>query len=543
MRSLSHNACAALSSVVRRPDGEKESGSRMADVSALIAALPALDRHGPGTGEVTAVTYHSGEVTPGACFVAIRGHRADGHAYIADALARGAVLVVGEEPTPADFPAGRTYVRVADSRRELGTLAAALYGHPADRMEVIGVTGTDGKTTTVTLIEAILSAGGRRTGLLSTVDFKIGDERRPNNTRFTTLEAPEVQELLAKMAEHETECAVLETTSSGLALHRVWGIAYDVAVVTNITSEHLEVHGSLEAYWRAKAMLFERVDPAHTKPVAFDLPHACVLNADDRSFAYLKPFCRAPIVTYGIGGPADVVAEHLELGADGSRFTVRLPDGHIFEVVTPLVARFNVSNCLAAIAVGHLHGIEPEVMARALAAFPGVYGRMRRVDAGQPFVVVVDYAHTAESLEKVLGVLRPLTTGRLIAVFGSAGERDRVKRPAMGEVAARLADFAVFTDEDPREEDAAAILREIAAGAEAAGAREGERYACVVDRRSGIAAAMRLAQPGDTILLAGKGHEQSIVVGKEKLPWDDQRVARDVLAELGYSGQQPEGIA
>lgn len=506
----------------------------------LLAAALALEVSGPQEGAIAAVTYRSDEVGPGACFVAIRGRRADGHAYIAAALARGAALVVGEEARPADFPPDRTYARVADARRALGLLAAAFYGHPSRRMEIVGVTGTDGKTTTTSLIEAILAAGGRRTGLMSTVAFKIGDERVANNSRFTTLEAPEVQAALARMAAADVDAAVVETTSSGLALHRVLGVAFDVAVVTNITSEHLEVHGTKEAYWRAKAMLCEAVapddpdDPSTTKSLALAAPRACVLNADDASFAYLQPFCRAPILSYGLDAPADVRAEDLALGAERSRFRVRPPGGRAFDVETPLVARYNVSNCLAAIAVGHLHGIAPEVMARALAVFPGVPGRMERVDAGQPFAVVVDYAHTADSLEKVLRALRPLTAGRLIVVFGSAGERDRVKRPEMGAVAARLADFAVITDEDPREEDAASILREIAAGAERVGAREGARYDCVVGRRAGIAAAFARAREGDTVLLAGKGHEQSLIVGREKLPWDDRDVARDVLVSLGY---------
>ena len=213
-----------------------------------------------------------------------------------------------------------------------------------------------------------------------------------------------------------------------------------------------------------------------------------------------------------------------ELRADGTSFRVALPDGSVFDVETPLVARFNVSNCLAAITVGYLHGIPAETVQRALATFGGVSGRMERIDCGQPFTVVVDYAHTADSLAKVLQVLRPVTTGKLIAVFGSAGDRDRVKRPVMGAAAARLADFSVITDEDPREEDAMSILREIAAGAEAEGAREHEHYECIVDRRTGIEAAFRRAAAGDTVLLAGKGHEQSIIVGKAKLPWDDRRV-------------------
>jgi UDP-N-acetylmuramoyl-L-alanyl-D-glutamate--2,6-diaminopimelate ligase len=305
-------------------------------------------------------------------------------------------------------------------------------------------------------------------------------------------------------------------------------------VITNITSEHLEVHGTLENYRRAKAMLFEMVEPERVKALPAPPPRACVLNADDSSFEYLRSFCRAPVVRYGIESAADVRAEDVVLGPQGTRFRVRLPDGSAFDVRTPLVARFNVSNCLAAIAVGYVLGVAPEVMAGALENFGGVAGRMERIDAGQPFTVVVDYAHTAESLAKVLDVLRPLTRGRLIAVFGSAGDRDRVKRPHMGAVAAQLADFSVITDEDPREEDAMSILREIAAGAEQAGGREGETYVCVVGRREAIATAFRLAQPGDTVLLAGKGHEQSIVIGREKFPWDDRVVAHEELAAVGY---------
>jgi UDP-N-acetylmuramoyl-L-alanyl-D-glutamate--2,6-diaminopimelate ligase len=507
------------------------------EIARLIADTPLLDVHGPVTDEVTAMTYNSGEVTPGACFVAIRGRRADGHAFIADALARGAALVVGEDTPPAAYPCDRCYIRVADARKALATLSDAFYGHPSRRMEVIGITGTDGKTTTSSLIEALLAAAGRRTGLMSTVDFKIGDERIPNNSRFTTLEAPEVQQTLARMAAAGVDCAVLETTSSGLELHRVWGVEYDVAVITNITSEHLEVHGTLDRYRRAKAMLFEAVDPERQKPLSCSVPRACVLNADDSSYEYLRGFCRAPIVRYGTDSAADVRAEGLVLEATGTRFRAHLPDGRAFDVETSLVGRFNVANCLAAIAVGYLHGIAPQMMVSTLAEVRGVRGRMEQVDSGQPFTVIVDYAHTADSLAKVLGVLRPLTSGRLIVVFGSAGDRDRVKRPEMGAVAARQADFAVITDEDPREEDAASILREIAAGAAAAGAREGEQFVCIVGRREAIAAAFAMARPGDTVVLAGKGHEQSIIIGREKLPWDDPTVAREALAAVGYRGR------
>jgi UDP-N-acetylmuramoyl-L-alanyl-D-glutamate--2,6-diaminopimelate ligase len=506
-------------------------------VAQLVAALPAFAVSGSLDAMVTAITNASVEAVPGAAFVAIPGRKADGRAYIPDALARGAVLIVGEQPAPDDFPADRAYAQVADARRELATLSAVFFGDPSRQMDVIGVTGTDGKTTTSSILHWLLLTAGRRVGLMSTVDVKIGAETFPNNSRFTTLEAPEVQGQLRRMADAGVECAIVETTSSGLALHRVWGVAYDLAIITNITSEHLEVHGSLEAYRRAKAMLFEAVDSdAPAKSVAFSAPRGCVLNADDSSYAYLKDYCRAPVTTYGVEAEADVRASDLDLRANGSSFTVRLPDGEVFTVETPLVARYNISNCLAAIAAGYLRGVAPEVMAEAMATFPGVAGRMERIEVGQPYKVVVDYAHTADSLEKALSVLRPLTDGRLIVVFGSAGERDRVKRPEMGKVAARMADFAVITNEDPREEDAMMILREIATGAEAAGAREGERFVCVVDRRKGIRAALEMARAGDVVLLAGKGHEQSIFVGKEKLPWDDSTVAREALAALGYTG-------
>lgn len=514
-----------------------EEQQRRIQIELLLAEVPVVAVTGSRVGLVTSVTYRSSDVAPGACFVAVRGRKTDGHAYIADALARGAILVVGEDAPPAEFPPDRTYAQVADSRRELGTLAAAFYDRPSRRMTVIGVTGTDGKTTTTNLIDALLSSGGRRTGLMSTVDFKIGDRRWPNNSRFTTLEAPEVQHVLARMASDAVECAIVETTSSGLALHRVQGVEYDVAVITNITSEHLDVHGTLENYRRAKAMLFEKVDPERRKRVPFSVPAACVLNADDDSYTYLRGFCRAPVFSYGIEHAADVRASDVRLESDGASFAVRLPDGTTFPVHTPLVARFNVYNTLAAITVGYVCGIQPAAMAGALRRFGGVSGRMERVVCGQPFSVIVDYAHTADSLRKVLEVLRPVTSGRLIVVFGSAGERDRVKRPEMGVVAARLADFAVITDEDPREEDAETILREIAAGVEAAGGRERDQYICVVGRRAGIAEAFRRARAGDTVLLAGKGHEQSIVIGRDKLPWDERVVAREELEALGFRAE------
>lgn len=483
--------------------------------------------------DVTAIAYNSQEVGPGALFVARPGHRADGHDYIPDAVAHGARVIVGSRDAAAlALPGSIGYLRVDSPARALGLLASAFYGQPSRRMAVIGVTGTDGKTSTVNLIAAILDAAGHTSGLTSTVDFKIGPQRIANETRFTNLEAPELGAVLAQMVAGGVDYAVIESTSSGLELERLAGIEYDVAVVTNITSEHLEVHGSKEAYWRAKAMLFERIDPVGAKAEGppFVVPRVCVLNADDASYAFLSRFCRAPILSYGIENPgAAVNAHHLVLRPDGNSFDVTLPDGTAFHVDSPLVARFNVANCLAAIAACWSQGTTAEQMVRALADFGGVPGRMERIAAGQAFTVIVDYAHTAESLRQVLTVLRPLTRGRLIAVFGSAGDRDRTKRPEMGAVAAEYADYFVITDEDPRTEDAASILGEIAAGAVAAGATEGTDFVNIVGRRAAIAHAFAAAQPGDTVVLCGKGHEQSIVIGTAKLPWDDRRVARELL--------------
>jgi len=493
----------------------------------LLQALPDAGEVGEVNVPVTGLTYDSRLVQPGWLFVAIRGTHVDGHAYIADAWARGAVAVVGQE-APTIAPAGVRYIRTADSRRALALLACRFYDYPARRLGVIGVTGTDGKTTTTNLISAILDAAGQSNGLISTVNFKVGAVSWDNITRQSTPESLEVQQMLAEMLAAGARYAVIETTSHALVLDRVVGCEYDVAVITNITHEHLDFHGSLDSYRHAKARLFAMLDPENHKSPP--VPKAAVLNADDSSYTFLRPFCRVPIVSYGIDQPADIRADRLALSGAGSAFRVRFPDGEIF-VETRLVGRFNVANCLAAMAVAYVLGIAPDAMRRALASIAGIPGRMEPIDCGQPFSVVVDYAHTPDSLEKVLQTLRSLTPGRLIAVFGSAGERDVQKRPLMGAVAARYADFFVITDEDPREEDRQAILEAIAAGADSVGSVRGRDYLCIADRRAAIAAAFTQARPGDTVLLAGKGHEQCIIMGRERVPWDDRRVARELLTQ------------
>lgn len=513
-------------------------------LQALLAALeePPVRVHNIvndiGSVEVMGLAYDSRQVQAGGMFIAVPGTHTDGRRFLADAARHGAVVALGEtlqDTSALPLP----YIEVGDVRMALANLACAFYDYPARKLCTIGVTGTDGKTTTSNLIAAILEAAGRRTGLMTTVNFKIGGQEWENATRQSTLEALEVQQLLRRMVDAGVTHVVIEATSHGLELRRVHGCDFDVGVVTNITHEHLDFHKTIEGYRRAKARLFEMLDAGRdkglgTQPVA-------ILNRDDVSYEVLKPYCRVPILDYGIDQPATVRAVDLQLKANGTRFRavmkgterLNLPDKEMI-IETSLIGRFNVSNCLAAIAATYSQGVEASDIVAGLARVGGISGRMERIQVGQPFSVVVDYAHTPDSLKKVLAILRPLTTGKLMVVFGSAGERDVQKRPIMGQIAAEMTDFFVITDEDPRDEDRFRILDDIARGAEAVGKRRGHDFLCIADRTEAIAAAFAHAEAGDTVLLAGKGHEQSILIGGEKVPWDDRRVAREQLQVAGY---------
>lgn len=485
--------------------------------------------------EIEGMAYDSRKVAPGWLFVAVRGTHTDGHRYISGAFGRGALAAVGEEPAPADPPPGAVYVQVSDSRRDLAWLADAFYDHPSRKLGLIGITGTKGKSTTTNLVAEVFQRAGLTSGLMSTLNFRIGDQDWENETRQTTQESLENHAMLAEMARQGVRYAVVETSSHGLALHRVSGMVYDMGIVTNITSEHLEFHGTVEQYRRDKARLFEGLDPAADKGLG--AKKAAILNRDDSSYEYLLPFCRVPILTYAIEQPADIRAVDLTLSGERSRFRVVTSEGEV-QIDTPLIGRFNVYNCLATIAAGYTQGISLDNMAETLARLKGIPGRVERVDCGQPFTVIVDYAHTPDSLEQVFHLLRPLTPGRIIAVFGSAGERDTQKRPKQGAISAQLADLTFLTDEDCREEDPQKILDEIAAGALEAGAEIGKNLWLIVDRRQAIAAAFDAARPGDTVLLAGKGHEHCIIVGREMLPWDEREVARELLRERWTTARQ-----
>jgi UDP-N-acetylmuramoyl-L-alanyl-D-glutamate--2,6-diaminopimelate ligase len=479
--------------------------------------------------DVHAIRFDSREVGAGDVFVCIRGERADGHDFALAAVEAGAAALVAEEGRAPDLDALPVpVVRVSDPRRALSSIAAAHEGWPGERLTVVGITGTDGKSTTAFLTVAALEACGVKVGLLSTIESRIAGEVVPNPTRLTTQEAPFVQALLARMVEAGCTHAVVEATSHGLALHRLDDCAFDIAVFTNLTEDHLDFHKTFEEYRRAKARLFSMLDVPTSKRVR----RRAILNADDPEWRFFAKSTRALKITYGLDTDADVLASDVMLWPDGATFALATGEDRddIIEASVRLPGRFNVANAAAAVTVAAALGLDPIAAAAGVAACRGVPGRLERIE-GAPFEVVVDYAHTPEALEKVLTMLRPLIEGRLIVVFGCAGERARDRRSGLGHIAAQYADFTVLTDEDPRSEQPEAIIEEIAQAMLAAGAVERERFERVRPRREAIGRALNLAAPGDLVLIAGKGHEATIEWADGPEPWDDRAVAREEIRQ------------
>jgi UDP-N-acetylmuramoyl-L-alanyl-D-glutamate--2,6-diaminopimelate ligase len=476
-----------------------------AEGARLLAGDPAT--------RIGGVTNDTRRLRPGDLFVAVPGLERDGLEFVPEAVARGAAAIATERALGGLSPV----VVVPSARRALADLSAAFYGHPSRDLPVIGVTGTDGKTSTTHLLAAILEAHGLQAGWLTTVNTKIGGELRPNAADHTTPEAPIIQRTLAEMRQARLDVAIVETSSHALELERVRATHFRVGVFTNLSPEHINFHGTFEAYRAAKRKLFERLPGEGL----------AVLNADDPNSETMREATRARVRTYGLQADADLSASDIRLSATGTTFNL-LPAGA--QVRTQLVGRFNVANWLAAYAAATYFGATPEDLVCAAQHQAPVPGRMNLVHAGQPFAVVVDFAHTPQALEKALDTVRSLIGGRLLLAFGLAGGRDYANRPVMGRLAASKSDFFVITSDDPGHEDAAAIAEQIAAGARAGGGT----FVVELDRRNAIRRLFERAGPGDAVLLAGKGHEQRMVVGDERRPWNDARVAAEVLAELGF---------
>jgi UDP-N-acetylmuramoyl-L-alanyl-D-glutamate--2,6-diaminopimelate ligase len=478
-----------------------------ADASALATAA--------GETEVTALAYDNRTVQPGTLFFCVPGFTRDGHEFAPDAVQRGAAALVVERPLGLGVPE----VVVPSVRAAMAQAAAAFYGDPSGELDVVGVTGTNGKTTTAFLVRGLLEAAGRQTGLLGTVTSVVGGRER--EVRRTTAEAIELQRDFRAMRDGGDVAAAIEVSSHALRLHRADAVRYAVAIFTNLTQDHLDFHPTMDDYYAAKRLLFL---PAHGERPAVAV---AVVNVDDPYGARLAGELReagAPVVTIAIDAAADWRARDLTTGLTGSTFTAETPEGPV-ELRTPLPGRFNVQNVLGAIAAVRALGVPLAEIAAALPSAGRVPGRFEPVDEGQPFAVLVDYAHTPDSLDNVLRAARNLTENRVLTVFGCGGDRDRGKRPLMGGIAARLADEAYVTSDNPRSEDPEQILRDVVEGT-----GTGPHVHVEVDRRRSIFDAVAAAQAGDVLVIAGKGHEQGQeFAGGEKLPFDDVTVAREAL--------------
>lgn len=514
-------------------------------LSAIVDNINILERHGETDPTISSLVYDSRDAAEGSLFFALHGIHSDGHDYIPQAVEAGAAAVIHSSPL-ASYRQGLVYLRVEDTRRAMSPVAAAFYGHPSREMTVIGVTGTDGKSTTVSFIHQLLEATGRKTGFLSTVQFNTGGATEKNYLRQSTPEAPEVHRILRRMRDTGCSHAVVEATSHGLSERnsRLRDIAFDIGVFTNISREHLEFHKTFEQYLYDKANLFRLLKGDGGR---------AVINMDDPSRRYMSEASSAPVIRYSLRDPeAELYASSVEERGEEQRVVVRFRGGgsaggrpqdgsptsgrEEAELLLPLPGRFNVENLLAATgAVLALTKLRLEEIAPHVSSLVPVRGRMVPVRLGQPFRVLVDYAHTPGSFEKLFPQLRRQTTGRLIALFGSAGERDIEKRSRLGEIASQYSDIVVLADEDPRGEEPGAILREVAAGC--TGTQEGEDLIIIEDRVEAMRRAFFIAREGDLVVLLGKGHEGTIIYADGPIPWDEEETAVRLLREMGYGGE------
>jgi UDP-N-acetylmuramoyl-L-alanyl-D-glutamate--2,6-diaminopimelate ligase len=472
-----------------------------------------------GDLQISKIVYDSRLTKPGTLFVAIHGEKTDGNQFVSDAVSRGAVAILSEQSRPGALPAEFPWVEVADARKALAISAANYYSRPAEVLKLIGVTGTNGKTTITYLVDSILRAAGCEVGLLGTIGYRLVRESRPAPN--TTPESLDLQEYLAEIVQAGGTHAVLEASSHALAMDRVWGCPFAVAIFTNLTRDHLDYHKTLEDYFAAKRRLFEGTGAA--------APRNAVINRDDEYGQKLAGLASRTL-TYGFEAGADITARRPAISLDGIEFTAETPAGKI-EIHSKLVGRPNVYNILAAIGAGVALSLPKEVISAGIAQLSAVPGRFERIDVGQPFLVVVDYAHTDDALRNLLATARGLNPeGRIINLFGCGGDRDRTKRPLMGEAAGHASDIVVLTSDNPRSEDPLLIINDVIVGVQ----RTKAKLLVEVDRQKAVELALDEARSGDIVLLAGKGHETYQVLRGRTIEFDDRAVARRALAKRGF---------
>jgi UDP-N-acetylmuramoyl-L-alanyl-D-glutamate--2,6-diaminopimelate ligase len=487
--------------------------------------------------QISSVVYDSRQATAGSLFVAIHGEKTDGNRFIAAAVERGVMAIVSEMPppaprgealgaqaqnveiTPAALSVSLAWLQVPDARKALAVIAANFYGHPADKLQLVGITGTNGKTTTSFLLDSIIHAAGLRSGLFGTIEYRTPLETYPAKT--TTPESLDLQRFFSEIVRAGGTHAVLESSSHALALDRLWGCRFAAAVFTNLTRDHLDFHSTMENYFAAKRRLFEGTGAGR--------PRCGIVNIDDPYGPQLRNLAEQTI-TYGLASGAQVTARKFTLALRGLDFIAETPMGKI-EVRSPLVGRNNVYNLLAAMAASIALDFRREAIEAGISALAAVPGRFERIDLGQPFMVVVDYAHTDDALQKLLETARELhPTGRMITLFGCGGERDRSKRPLMGEAAGRLSDVVVLSSDNPRSEDPLKIINDALVGLQ----RTSAKVLVEPDRERALELALEQARPGDMVLLAGKGHETTQVLKDRTIEFDDRELARRILRERGY---------
>lgn len=468
--------------------------------------------------EIKGLEVDSRKVKPGDLFIALKGFTVDGHRFVTQAVEKGASAVLVEEAIPTP---GVPVIEVPDTRRALAVLAAKFYRYPTKELKLIGVTGTNGKTTTTYLIEQLLTDAGHKTGVIGTIQMKVGEKIFP--VKNTTPDTLDLQRSFRMMRDEGCEYSVIEVSSHALALGRTWGSQFHIGVFTNLTQDHLDFHETMEKYREAKGLLFSQLGHGYG-----DEPEQhvyAVLNADDRASNYYKQITPAQVITYGIDRAADVQATDIRISASGMEFELKTFRG-TKRVQTRLIGKFNVYNLLAAVSVALIEGVSLDQIVQSIGKIEGVNGRFEPVFAGQPYTVIVDYAHTPDSLENVLKTIREFAEKRVTCVVGCGGDRDRTKRPLMAEIAARYSDWSVFTSDNPRTEDPEAILRDMVAGVQDV---DLNRYTVIPDRREAIQAAIEKAKPGDIVLIAGKGHETYQEIYGVRHDFDDRLVAREAI--------------